>query len=309
MGGFESRVRDAVSRIDNLYPGRFSIIGGDVTGGKDLTGIGQPQAGIHYADNGHYYDDPQEAIDEATSYVSLGCSNIEANLVIDTEGFTLECMSRGTAIDGDDSGPAVTVDAAGVNLKGFRCQTDNGSNSSAVLVSENGEACDIRDVTVTSSGSVGIDSTSGAAGVEVTSCRIEDSDNRAVDLAGEQSKIESVYALAGAEDGIRVEGAESEISSCYSINTGNEGIELKGDGSMAVNNTISDVADNGILVDANDCVANSNIIRNPGGDGITVRQSGHVIANNRIGGHGGAAVDTSQATNTTTDGNNTDSLS
>jgi hypothetical protein len=268
----------------------------------------QPYEGYHYADDGNYYEDPQTAIDNASSYVSMGGVTVEANLTIQTEGFILECMSEQTLVDGTDQGAAITVDASDVDITGMRVRTDPSTTNNAVELTGNASNCDINDILVEDAGGSGIVSQAGADEVELREVEVDSCDNRGIDLQGIESRVEACYIFGGADDGIRIQGGGSAIAHSFALGHGNEGLEVEGNRSRCIGNTVDGVADNGILLQGDDCVCNGNVVSNAGGDGVVVQGEDDVIVANRVGGSGGTNINTSGATTPTQTGNNTGAL-
>lgn len=308
MVNFENRVRDVISRADNLFPGRFSRLGGDITGGTDISGVGQPQADLVYADDGHYYETITEALANATEYVRPGPGSYPENITITTDKIVIEGSGRATKIDGGSSAPAFTIDAEDVTIQDLDADTDIASNQDTIDITANGSGALIKNVEGIVAGKSGIISDASASDVVVVECRIQNTDDRAIDLAGPDSRVDACYILTSVDDGIRVQGARSAIVHSYSLDHGNEGLEVEGDQSRCSGNTVDNVADNGILLQGNDSICSGNVVTNNDGDGIVVQGTDDVITGNRVGGNSGTDINTSGATTPTESGNNTGAL-
>lgn len=295
----ESRVLGLIKKIMGPAAGHF--------GPFQNWPAAQPYSGFVYADDGKFYRTIQEGVDAATGYVQIS-GKFSENVVITTDGLTLECQSEVSEIDGGSTGPAVRVEAPDVNLKGFQAKTDNGSTENAIEGNADADRLDCSNIDIFSAGNDGFNTPAGAAEVELTRCRVENCDNRAIDLAGPECRVESCYALGQVDDGIRVQGLRSAITHCYSLEHGNEGIEVEGDESKCIGNTVNDVADNGILIQGDDCVCNGNVVTRSGDDGIRVQGTDDTIVGNRVGGSTNQDIDTSGATTPTTGNNNTGAL-
>ena len=267
-----------------------------------------PAAGLVYSDDGNYYETIQEALNNATGFVYVGSGSYSENVTVTTQNMTIEGSGRGTEVDGGSTGPAFIIDAEDVSVKDLNADSDTASAQNAITITENGSDALVKNVEGIEAGDIGIFGDADADRCVVIQCRVQNSDNKAIDLAGDDCRVESCYVTGAADDGIRIQGPNSAVVHCYSLQHGNDGIEIEGNGSRCVGNTVEGIGDVGILLQGDDSVCNSNTVENSGDDGIRVQGTDDVIVGNRVGGSTNQDIDTGGATTPTQTGNNTGAL-
>jgi len=291
-GNLENTVKQIMSRVDNLVQTLpLNQISGPLTGNTTLSGVGQPQTDLVYADDGHYYETIEEALTNADEYISIGTGEYQENLTITTPNMTIEGTGRGTVVDGGNTGPAFTIDAEDVTIRDIDTDTTISSGEDAIDITSNGSGALLSNIKGIEAGDNGIDGNALATDVVVRGCRIENADNKSIDIKGDNCKVIDSFVFSSADDGIRVSGQDSSIISCECVSNGNEAIELAGQGCKANDNTIDNPSDRGIAIEAEDCQANDNRIAGTGNDGILLNQDNCKANSNSIRNAGDEGID------------------
>lgn len=298
MGNIENKVREIISRGDNLYDGYFSsIIVEDVeitSSGQATKALAQPQADSVYADDGNFYNTIGDALNNATSYVSIGPGTFNENLTVTTDDMTIEGVGESTVIDGGDSSPAVTIDARNVTISNLSAITDRPGSQNAIEVTTNGDKAKVYNIAGIVAGESGIYTDGTPFKVTIRDCDIEavGSGSPSIEMKGNDSLIEGVIDNAG---NIAVSGQSSNIVNCRVNTTSNlPAIELDGSFCIASNNQVDTDNGDGILV-ANGsvrCQVHNNMIFT-GAIGIVLNDADCRATENTIIGSGAESINCS----------------
>lgn len=222
------------------------------------------QQGEVLADDGEQYEAIQTAVDQADSWVFVGPGTYYENVVIDTDGFTLQGAGYDTYIDGGAVDHAVTTYGENTRISHIRVATDASGPS----------------------GNDGISVESSANGSTVDSCYTEEARETLVNVLADDCVVTNCNASGCLDQCIRSVGTRCIVSNNNLDGQGNgpNGINL-GEDSIAVNNVIIDCTD-GINITGNDSLCGGNRIINSSSDGIYTAATDCIIFNNRISGGG-----------------------
>jgi hypothetical protein len=249
---------------------------GDLVDGRFAETVAEGKA---LSDDGNLYEDPQNAIDNANSWVKLG-PGVFDGINFNTNGLTLLGSGEQTILRGGGT-LVLWLNAsdgyiADLSIEPYKSTNGIGTSGSSGSVT-------LENIKITG-GEDGV-RFDDVGGYVLSNCTIKDTNGQGVvSNSGTNIIVNNVFKNTGNNSITNGSGTEDIIAS----------------------NEITGADGNGIRLSGNDSIAIANRVHNSSSDGISEGGSDNIVANNRISNSGGQDID-SGGTNPVLDANLTGS--